>query len=178
MTFLSLREALIKATSVIYISRKHSIVVSYTTSSWLHYGKHNSKKGNTNLKRYGNLSQHQKEAELTVVFLSFPKHRDNRPKKNSRKNSFNEISENRLLLSWTEAGVVKEIRPCFYHSTCIPNTYRFRLSLLLTIRMKPWITNTTLQLVFLIEVAVVFLTCVSFLVYMLTAPYLVCNQVV
>ena len=123
-----------------HIFRKHSIVVSYTTSSWLHYGKHNSKTGN--------FSQHQKEAELTVVFLSFPKHRDNRPKKNSRKNSFNEISENRLLLSLTEAGVVKEIRPCFYHSACIPNTYRFRLSLLLTIRMKPWITNTTLQLVF------------------------------
>lgn len=81
MTFLSFREALIKATRVT-LFRKHSIVVSYTTSCWLHYGKHNSKKGNTNLKRYGNLSQHQKEAELTVVFLSLPKYRDNRQKKN------------------------------------------------------------------------------------------------
>ena len=52
---------------------------------------------------------------------------------------------------------------CFYRG-CIPNTSRFRISLLLTIHIKnlyPWITNTTIQLVFLIEVAVVFLSFLS-----------------
>lgn len=86
MTFLSLREALIKAIRITFFARTAWLLViplhpGYITVSI-------TLRKETRILNATETSLNQKWAESTVLFLSFPKHRDNRLKKKIKEKLF------------------------------------------------------------------------------------------